>query len=105
MGAELVYQAKCVVLLAAGQRKAEPVATALAEDPSPAVPISYGQTYARRGGEMLCVVDREAAAGVLARRAEVEARGITIEDRSGQAAATRVQDLAFSREPATGMMG
>lgn len=105
MGAELVYRAKCVVLLAAGQRKAEPVATSLAETPSPAVPISYGQTYAQRGGEMLYVIDRAAAAGVLARRAEIENRGIAIEDASADAAAERVEDLKFFRDPAAGTMG
>jgi len=105
MGAELVYQAKCVVLLAAGKRKAEPVATSLAEDPTPAVPISHGQLHAKRGGDMVYVIDREAAAGVLARRAEIEKRGIVIEDRSAQAATVRVADLAFSREPGSGLMG
>lgn len=105
MGAELVYRAKCVVLLAAGKRKAEPVAASLAEDPTPAVPISYGQTYAQRGGEMLYVIDREAAAGVLARRAEIERRGIAIEDLSAQSAAVPVADLKFSRDSASGLMG
>ena len=105
MGAELVYQAKCVVLLAAGKRKAEPVATSLAEDPTPAVPISHGQLHAKRGGDMLYVVDREAAAGVLARRSEIEKRGIAIEDLSDQSAAGRVEDLKFFRDSATGMLG
>jgi glucosamine-6-phosphate deaminase len=104
MGAELVYQARCVVLLASGQRKAEPVATSLAEDPTPAVPISYGQTYAKRGGEMLYVIDREAAAGVLERRSEIEKRGIVVEDIRDRSAAGRVEDLKFSRNPASGMM-
>lgn len=105
MGAELVYQAKCVVLLASGKRKAEPIAVSLAEDPTAAIPISQGQTYARRGGEMLYVIDREAATGVLARRAEIEARGILIEDLSNRAAAVRVEDLKFFRDPASGMLG
>ena len=82
MGAELVYRAKCVVLLASGKRKAEPVAASLLDDPSPAVPISYGQLYARRGGDMIYIVDRDAARDVLDRRAAVEARGIRIEDHS-----------------------
>ena len=80
MGAELVYEAKCVVLLASGKRKAEPVATSLAENPTEAVPISYGQTFAKRGGEMLYIIDREAAAGVLAARSAIEKRGIVVED-------------------------
>ncbi len=105
MGAELVYQARCVVLLASGKRKAEPVAASLAEDPTPAVPISYGQTFAQRGGEMVYVIDREAAAGVLARHSEIESRGIALEDCSTQAATTRVAALQFCRDPETGMMG
>lgn len=105
MGAELVYQAKCVVLLASGKRKAEPIAASLAEDPTAAIPISYGQTYAGRGGEMLYVIDREAATGVLARRTEIEARGILIEDLSNRAAAVRVEDLKFCRDSVSGMMG
>ena len=105
MGAELVYRAKCVVLLASGKRKAEPVATSLAEDPTPAVPISHGQLFAQRGGEMVYVIDREAAAGVLARRAEIEKRGIVIDDLSAQAARCKVADLTFFRDPASGMLG
>lgn len=105
MGAELVYQAKTVVLLACGKRKAEPIAASLAEDPTAAIPISHGQTYARRGGEMLVVIDREAASGVLARRNEIERRGIVIEDISDRSAIHRVEDLKFFRDPASGMMG
>jgi len=104
MGAELVYRAKCVVLLACGKRKAEPVAASLAEAPSCDVPISYGQAYAADGGEMLYVIDRDAASGVLARRAEIERRGIVIEDRSDGSAATRVADLKFACNPGSGLI-
>ena len=83
MGAELIYEARCVVLLASGRRKAGPVAASLAGNPTPTVPISYGQICARRGNEMIYVIDREAAPGVLARRAEIEKHGIEIEDLSG----------------------
>ncbi len=105
MGAELVYEARCVVLLASGARKAEPVATALAEPPSPAVPISYGQPYAQRGGDMICVIDRAAATGVLARRDEITARGIEIRDLSAATATRPLASLAFTRDPATGLIG
>ena len=105
MGADLVYAARCVVLLASGRRKAEPVAASLAEDPTDAVPISYGQTCAKRGGEMLYVLDREAASGVLAARSAIEKRGIVVEDISGRSAAWRVDDLKFSRDPASSLMG
>ena len=36
---------------------------------------------------------------------EEKKRGITIEDRSAQAPATRVEDLKFFRDPASGLMG
>lgn len=105
MGAELVYEARSVVLLASGPRKAEPVAASLLEDPSPAVPISYGQILAQRGGDMIYVLDRDAAAGVLKQRAAIEARGVVVEDLSAGGAAQRVEELAFRRDPATGRMG
>ena len=50
MGAELIYEARYGAAVAMGKRKAEPVATSLAQDPTDAVPISYGQIYAKRGG-------------------------------------------------------
>ena len=104
MGAELVYEARCVVLVACGQRKAEPLATSLAEEPSSAIPISYGQIYARRGGDLLYVIDRAAASGVLARRAEIEGRGVVIEDLSEGCATCRVEELKFFRSPVSGRM-
>ena len=105
MGADLVYKARCVVLLASGKRKAEPVVASLAEEPTNAVPISYGQVYARRGGEMIYVLDREAAASVLAARAKIESRGIVVEDISDRSATRRLADLSFSRDPVTGFLG
>jgi len=47
MGAELVYRARKVVLLANGSRKAGPVAESLLKDPSSLVPISYGQIFSK----------------------------------------------------------
>ncbi len=82
MGAALVYQARTVVLLASGLRKAGPVAASLLEDPSPAIPISHGQIHARDGGEMLYVIDRAAAGGVLENLAAIEARGMAVRDLS-----------------------
>lgn len=105
MGAELIYRARTVLLLANGSRKAEPVAASLADEPTDAVPISYGQLYADRGGEMVYVIDEAAAAGVLARRSEIEARGVEIDDRRDQAAAKPVSALAFTRDAKAGMLG
>jgi glucosamine-6-phosphate deaminase len=82
MGAALVYRARAVVLLAAGPRKAEPVAASLLEEPSPAIPISHGQLHARDGGDMVYVIDLAAASGVLEHRKAIESRGIAIHDRT-----------------------
>lgn len=80
MGAELVYQAPCVVLLASGLRKADSIAASLLDEPSPAIPISYGQLHAQRGGDMIYVIDRDAGGGVREQRAAIEARGIVVQD-------------------------
>jgi len=58
MGAELIYQARTVVLLASGKRKIEPIAESLLGDLTPETPISYGQKYAEKGGNMIYVVDK-----------------------------------------------
>ncbi|MBF4509591.1 MAG: 6-phosphogluconolactonase [Aeromicrobium sp.] len=81
MGAELVYQARSVVLVANGSRKTGPVAESVLGDVTPDVPISYGQDYVARGGDLVYVLDEAAAAGLLARRDEVEARGYEIVDK------------------------
>jgi len=66
MGAELVYQARTVVLLANGERKVGPVAESLLGEVTPDVPISYGQVYAQRGGTLIYVIDQIAAGELLA---------------------------------------
>lgn len=76
MGAELVYQARAVVLLANGERKVEPIARSLLGESTPEVPISYGQTYSARGGHLFYVLDRIAARDLLASRSALEARGV-----------------------------
>jgi glucosamine-6-phosphate deaminase len=78
MGAELVYQAGVVVLLANGERKVESVARSLLDDPSPEVPISYGQIYAAKGGTLYYVVDAIAARELLHARSALEKKGVTI---------------------------
>jgi glucosamine-6-phosphate deaminase len=79
MGAELVYRAKTVVLLASGERKNQPVADSLLNDPTPDIPISYGQIYAQRGGTLLYVIDKLAARGLIASREALGEKGIEIE--------------------------
>ena len=58
MGSELIYQARTVVLLASGKRKVEPISESLLGDLTPNIPISYGQKYAEKGGNMIYVVDK-----------------------------------------------
>jgi len=82
MGAELVYQAKTVVLLASGERKIHPVAESLLGNPTPDVPISYGQLYARNGGRLFYILDKVAARELLANRTVLEKKGIRIENRT-----------------------
>jgi len=81
MGAELVYQARTVVLLASGERKVQPVAESLLSEPTPDVPISYGQIYSQRGGNLTYVVDEAAGRGLLANRKLLKQRGIKLQDR------------------------
>jgi glucosamine-6-phosphate deaminase len=82
MGAELVYKAKAVILLANGERKVEPVTLSLLGDPTPDIPISYGQTYAARGGELIYVLDRIAARDLLANRKALVGKGMKIKELS-----------------------
>ena len=79
MGAELVYEAKTVVLLANGERKAGPVAESLLGDPTSDVPISYGQIYAKNGGNLIYVLDKVAAKGLMANTDALKNKGVTIE--------------------------
>jgi len=78
MGAELVYQAKTVVLLASGKRKVSSVAESLLGDPTPDVPISYGQIYAKEGGTLIYVVDKIVGKPLLANRKALKQRGVRI---------------------------
>ncbi len=78
MGAGLVYQAKTVLLLASGERKTEPVAESLLGPVTSDVPISYGQKFAKAGGNMVYVIDKKAAAGILGKEKELKAKGIKL---------------------------
>jgi len=80
MGAELVYQAKTVVLVANGARKTESVTRSLLGDVTPEIPISYGQEYAKQGGELIYVLDGVAAEGLLINPRELKARGIVLKN-------------------------
>ena len=80
MGAELVYKAKNVVLLANGERKIESVTRSLLEKVTPEIPISYGQRYAEKGGNLIYVIDKVAGRELLAKKDHLAKRGIDVED-------------------------
>ena len=81
MGAELVYQARTVVLVANGARKTGPVAESVLGEVTCDVPISYGQSFVAGGGDLVYVLDEEAAAELLDRRDEVAAKGFELIDK------------------------
>jgi glucosamine-6-phosphate deaminase len=78
MGAELVYQAGTVVLLANGERKVGPIAESLLGEVTPDVPISYGQVYAKRGGHLVYVLDKIAGRELLTRKDVLKGKKIEI---------------------------
>jgi glucosamine-6-phosphate deaminase len=105
MGAPLIYRAATVLIVATGKRKARAVADALLMDPAPSVPVSYSHLAAERGGRVVFVLDREAAADVMPQADRIRGRGIELEEIGAGGASTRVSDLSFRRCPETGLMG
>jgi len=82
MGAELIYQARTVVLLASGKRKIEPIAESLLGDLTPKIPISYGQKYAEKGGNMIYVVDKIVGRQLLSNKKALGRKKTKIQDLS-----------------------
>ena len=82
MGAELIYQARTVVLLASGKRKIEPIAESLLGDLTPKIPISYGQKYAEKGGKMIYVVDKIVGRQLIANKKALGRKKTKIQDLS-----------------------
>ncbi|TFF94869.1 MAG: 6-phosphogluconolactonase [Promethearchaeota archaeon] len=78
MGAELVYKARNIILLASGRRKTDPVAESLLNIPTPEVPISYGQKYSEKGGNLIYILDKIAAQKLMTNRRILEKRGIEL---------------------------
>jgi glucosamine-6-phosphate deaminase len=76
----LVYGARKVVLLANGERKTAAVTRSLLGDVTPEVPISYGQTYASKGGNLVYVVDAVAGRDLKSHKDQLHARGIELKD-------------------------
>lgn len=80
MGAELVYQARNVVLLANGERKVESVTRSLLGEVTPEVPISYGQKFADNAGTLTYVIDKVAGRDLLANKGALKDKKIVLED-------------------------
>jgi len=80
MGAELVYKAKTVILLANGERKVESVSKSLLNNPTPDIPISYGQIYSNRGGNLIYIVDKTAGRELLVNKETLKQKGIEIKE-------------------------
>ncbi|NLD36764.1 MAG: 6-phosphogluconolactonase [Desulfatiglans sp.] len=81
MGAELVYKAGTVVLLADGKRKTESITRSLLGEVTPDVPISYGQRYAESNGNLIYIVDKVAGRGLLENMPLLKKKKIKIEER------------------------
>ena len=82
MGAELIYEARTVVLLASGKRKIEPIAESLLGELTPEIPISYGQKYAEKGGNMIYVVDKIVGRQLIANKKALGRKKTKIQDLS-----------------------
>lgn len=82
MGAELIYQARTVVLLASGKRKIEPIAESLLGDLTPKIPISYAQKYAEKGGNMIYVVDKIVGRQLISNKKALGRKKMKIQDLS-----------------------
>ncbi|MCX5833121.1 MAG: 6-phosphogluconolactonase [Deltaproteobacteria bacterium] len=80
MGAELVYQAGTVLLLANGERKVASIARSLLDGVTPEIPISYGQAYAEKGGDLIYVIDRIAGRELLANNKGLKEKGIVLKN-------------------------
>ncbi|MDO5535512.1 MAG: 6-phosphogluconolactonase [Propionibacteriaceae bacterium] len=103
MGAELVFRAREVLMVANGSRKTEPVTEAVLGEVTTDVPLSYAQTYVANGGKLSFVLDEEAAAGLIDRLDDVTAKGIEVVDHRGESYPL-VADLTFARDAASGSL-
>jgi len=103
MGAELVFRARQVLLLAHGARKTGPVTEAVLGEVTTDVPLSYCQRYVAEGGDLTFVLDATAAADLLAAPDALAARGIELIDHRGEAYEP-LSALSFVRSPVTGTL-
>lgn len=78
LGSKAVFRAKTVLLLANGKRKAESIAASLLGEVTDKVPISMAQEYAKNGGNMIYVLEKEAAAGLTGKFDELKSKGFEV---------------------------
>lgn len=79
MGAELVYKGRNIMLLANGERKVDSITRSLLGDITPEVPISYGQTFAKKDDSLTYVLDKIAGRELLAKKDLLERKEISVE--------------------------
>jgi len=68
--------------VANGSRKTGPVAESILGPVTSDVPISYGQKFAQKGGNMIYVIDKLAAKGLKGKEAQLKKKGIKIIDKT-----------------------
>jgi len=98
MSASLVFQARTVVLLAAGQRKVEPIRRSLLDPPTCDCPLSYGQRFTAQGGDLIYILDAVAGEPLLRHRRELARRGVSLLDRRDKKATRQVRNIHFYRD-------
>jgi len=103
MGAELLFRARRVLLVANGARKTGPVAEAVLGEITPDVPLSYGQRYVAEGGDLTFVLDATAAADLLADPDALAARGVELVDHRGEPYRP-LAEVTFVRSADTGLL-
>lgn len=81
MGAKAIYRAKTVLLVANGKRKTQPISESLLGPVTEDVPISYGQNYASQGGNMVYVLEEEAAKNLLDNIDQLKTKGFEVIDK------------------------
>lgn len=103
MGAEQVFRAREVLLVANGARKTEPLTEAVLGEVTPDMPLSYGQAYVAGGGTLTFVLDETAAAGLLERAADLQAKGIELIDHRDEDYVA-VSSVSFARDAQSGAL-
>lgn len=103
MSAELVFEAKSVMLLGNGARKTKPMAASLLGEVTPEVPVSYVQRYVEQGGDMTFILDEIAAAELLQHKDILQKKGYEIIDVRGETY-PQLSDVTFAYDATTGML-